>query len=778
MHADACGMGFKMDDIVKDFLIESRENLDRLDQELVSLESDPTSKELLGSVFRTIHTIKGSCGFLGFARLQKVAHAGENLLSKLRDGALPLDAEITSGLLAMVDAVRHMLVEIQTGDSDGENDYPELLDELKRLQRCNPAPAVPEPELVTTAAPPPKLGAVLVERGCLSAQDLELALQKQREGDCRRLGQILIAMRFCTQQEIDAAQQVLEARGRSSVETVRVSVDLLDALMNLIGELVLARNQLLQLSNGSENADLQSASQRVNLIVSQVQEQVIRTRMQPISNIWNKFPRTVRDLARSWGKDVRVEMEGQDTELDRTVMEAIRDPLTHLVRNAIDHGIETPEMRQTLGKNACGKLHLRAFQQGGKVTVEVIDDGAGLNLEALCSKAVERGLVTAQQATRISEREISNLIFLPGLSTAKAVTSVSGRGVGMDVVKTNVERISGAIDIESIAGQGTTVRIKIPLTVAIVSALIVRCRNERVAIPQATVLELVGLDGTGASPQIETVHGQPVYRLRGNLLPLIDLDRELNLGAALQCRSKTANIVVLQADTRRFGLVVDDILDTEDIVVKPLGEHLKGINAYCGATIMGDGRVVLVLDVVGLAQRARVIRENQELRGGSLSPHMLPAAPPSRQTFLLAHNGPEAQVAIPLSAVARLERLPASLLRHNGEREVVEYREHVIPVLRLSQALAPAEMAQPSESGNPLDAVIYTDQGHTVGVIVDGIIDIVDEQPTLGPLTSRSGVIGAFVSDHHVIETLDLAAIVRTAIPDFGKAAEQAADAG
>lgn len=767
-----------MDDIVKDFLIESRENLDRLDQELVSLESDPTSKELLGSVFRTIHTIKGSCGFLGFARLQKVAHAGENLLSKLRDGVLPLDAEITSALLAMVDAVRHMLNEIQTSDSDGGNDYPELLEQLQHLQTRNPASAGPEPEVVTNVVAPPKLGAVLVERGCLSAQDLELALQKQREGDCRRLGQILIAMRLCSEQEIEAAQQVLEARGRGSLETVRVSVDLLDTVMNLVGELVLARNQLLQLSNGSEDAVLQSASQRVSLIVSQVQEQVIKTRMQPISNIWNKFPRTVRDLARSCGKDVRLDMEGQDTELDRTIMEAIRDPLTHLVRNAIDHGIEVPELRQRLGKDSCGRLQLRARQQGGKVTVEVIDDGAGLNLEALCSQAVERRLVTTQQAKRMSEREIFNLIFLPGFSTAKTVNNVSGRGVGMDVVKTNVERISGAIDIESIAGQGTTVRIKIPLTLAIVPALIVGCRNERFAIPQAAVLELVGLDGTGASPQIERVHGHAVYRLRGSLLPLVDLDCELNIGASGHSRSKVTNIVVLQADTRRFGLVVDDILHTEEIVVKPLGEHLKGINTYCGATIMGDGRVVLILDVVGLAQRAHVIREDQEPAGASFSPRVLPAAPPCRQAFLLAHNGPEAEVAIPLSAVARLERLPASFLRSSGQREVMEYRGRVIPVLRLSQALAPAEIALPSASGNTLEAVIYTDQGHTVGVIVDGIIDIVDEQLTVEPLASRPGVISSFVSDHNVIEILDLPAIVRSAIPNFDKPAEQAAAVG
>lgn len=810
-----------MDDIVKDFLIESRENLDRLDQELVSLESDPTSKELLGSVFRTIHTIKGSCGFLGFARLQKLAHAGENLLSKLRDGVLPLDAEITSALLAMVDAVRHMLNEIQTSDMDGSNDYPELLEQFTQLQTREPAPpgtapeVVPRPaapasmpemptdpvttlfvsgvqesqpiletatqghdsaqdvSLLQTPAPAPKLGAVLLERGCLSAEDLELALQKQREGDCRRLGQILIAMRFCTQQEVDAAQQLLEVRGRSSVETVRVSVDLLDTLMNLVGELVLARNQLLQLSNGSEDAVLQSASQRLNLIVSQVQEQVIKTRMQPISNVCNKFPRTVRDLARSCGKEVRIEMQGQDTELDRTIMEAIRDPLTHLVRNAIDHGIETPEIRQKLGKEPCGQLRLRAYQQGGKVTVEVSDDGAGLNLEKLCSKAIERGLVTTQQAQRMTEREIFNLIFLPGFSTANTVTNVSGRGVGMDVVKTNVERISGAVDIESIVGKGTTLRIKIPLTLTIVPALVVRCRNQRFAIPQVSVLELVGLDETGTGPQIEAVHGHLVFRLRGNLVPLVDLDRELNLGAAGPCRSKAANIVVLQADTRRFGMLVDDVLDSEEIVVKRLGEHLKAINTYCGATIMGDGGVALVLDVVGLAQRARVIRETKESPSENHSSHILPA-PSTDRTLLLVRNGPAAQVAIPLSAAERLERVPASFLRRAGQREVMEYRGHVIPVLRLSQALPPAEMAQPSESGDGIEAVIYKQQGHSVGVIVDGIIDIVDEPPAGEPFASRPGVISSFVSDHNVIEMLDLPAIVRSAIPNFDNPAQQA----
>lgn len=808
-----------MDEIVSDFLVESRENLDRLDQELVSLESDPGSKELLGSIFRTIHTIKGSCGFLGFAKLEKVAHAGENLLSKLRDGVLVLNAEITSALLAMVDAVRRMLNEIQTTEADGDNDYPELLERLKRLQadrssssaavpqaqtpqggseqagagretveavRILPAAEIQEKTSQREAAAPgvtsgsdisasqsvpamPKIGAILVERGSIVPHDLDLALRKQQEGDHRKIGEILVDLGCCTPDDVTAAQQLLEARGKAAaVETVRVDVGLLDMLMNLVGELVLARNQLLQISNACEDAALQSIAQRLSLIVTEVQEQVIKTRMQPIGNVWNKFPRTVRDLALNCGKEVRLEMEGQDTELDRTIIEAIRDPLTHLVRNAIDHGIELPEIRREAGKEPTGHVRLRACQEGGKVTVEVSDDGAGLNVERLCNKAVERGLITPQQARRMSEREAFNLIFLPGFSTAEKVTNVSGRGVGMDVVRINVEKISGTIDVDSTPGKGTSVRIKIPLTLAIVPALIVSCRNERFTIPQVSVLELVGLDGSGTGPQIETVHGHPVYRLRGNLLPLVYLDRELKLEAAEDPRPAASSIVVLQADTRQFGLVVDDILDTEEIVVKPLGEHVKGLNAYAGATIMGDGRVSLILDVVGLAQRACVIGETHSSAAGAYGTDARPADSGRAQTFLLARNGPELQVAIPLSDLARLEGLPANLLRRIGSREVMEYRGQVIPMLRLSQLLPRVEVEQEEPACSSIEVVIYSENGHTAGLIVDCIVDMIEENPVIEALASRPGVIGSFILDHQVIELLDLPAIVRNAIPDFG----------
>jgi two-component system chemotaxis sensor kinase CheA len=470
-----------------------------------------------------------------------VAHAGENLLSKLRDKELQLNAEITNGLLAMVDAVKHMLGEIESTEHDGDNEYPELIERLKELQQAGKSQAETKaeigPPLSTSSSsstkagnvepreehrepaerstPPSaesaanhatnmpvarkksrtaqfrpaagKIGGLLVERGAIRPEDLAVALQEQESGDRRRLGEILVALGLCRQEEVDTAQQILESRARETVvvETVRVAVDALDTLMNLVGELVLARNQLLQFAGNVPDAGFHAVSQRMNLIATELQAQVMKTRMQPIGNVWNKFPRTVRDLALNCGKEVQLEMEGQSTELDRTIIEAIKDPLTHLVRNAIDHGIETPDVRKQQGKDPCGRLKLRAFHEGGQVNIEVSDDGAGLNVELIRKKALERGVITSQQAAHMPDRDVFNLIFLPGFSTAQKVTNVSGRGVGMDVVKTNIEKIGGVVELQSIVGQGTTVRVKIPLTLAIVPTLVVRCCGERFAIPQA-----------------------------------------------------------------------------------------------------------------------------------------------------------------------------------------------------------------------------------------------------------------------------------------------------
>jgi two-component system chemotaxis sensor kinase CheA len=581
-------------DIVQDFLVESYENLDRLDRDLVGLEKNPDDQQALAGVFRTIHTIKGNCGFLAFNKLEKLAHVGENLLTRLRDKQLRLSPEITTALLSMVDAVREMLKEISATGQDGERDYAELREKLNRLQAPASEPSPPPDHEPASAALAPvasaveakvdstekkaeghrkpsrgKIGGVLVERKIVRSDDIARALQEQEHGDRRRLGEILVSLGLARPEDILAAQQLIENKVQeSALETVRVGVNLLDKLMTLVGELVLARNQLLQIAGATESIALQAVSQRMDLIATELQEQVMKTRMQPIGNIWAQFPRTVRDVALSCGKQVAIEMEGKETELDKTIVEAIKDPLTHLVRNSVDHGIESPEERVKAGKNATGRLTLRAFHEGGQVNIEISDDGAGLNLERIRRKALERGLVTAEHAERMADKEVSNLIFLAGFSTASKITNVSGRGVGMDVVKTNVEKIGGSVDVQSIQGQGTTVRVKIPLTLAIIPALVITCNQERYAIPQVNLLELVRLELDHARTAIEMVHGTPVYRLRGRLLPLLYLSRELQLAGVDNGETsapEAINIVVLQAGDRQFGLVVDQINDTEEI---------------------------------------------------------------------------------------------------------------------------------------------------------------------------------------------------------------------
>lgn len=762
-----------MDEIVKDFLIESNENLDRLDQELVKLESDPSSKDLLAGIFRTIHTIKGTCGFLGFARLEKLTHAGENLLSLLRDGEIALRADITSGLLAMVDAVRQMLRAIQNTGEDGEEDYAALIEGLGRLQVEGGGGSARE-----------------AHSGVGSGSGIRILPAEDTEHAASPIEHFEPGVHYSPQHqeperhepEHMPAQVTAESRNSdSSVETIRVAVTLLDRLMNLVGELVLARNQLLQLSSRSQDAGFQAVAQRMNLIATELQGEVMKTRMQPIGNIWNKFPRTVRDLALSCGKEVRLEMEGQDTELDRTIIEAIKDPLTHLVRNSMDHGIEEPEARRRAGKDATGVLRLRAFHEGGQVNIEINDDGAGLNAERIRQKAMERGLISGQ-AAGMADRDVFSLIFLPGFSTAEKITNVSGRGVGMDVVKTNVEKIGGTVDISSTPGRGTSVRVKIPLTLAIIPALIVTCGGERFAIPQVSLSELVRLDADERGTRIELVHGAPVYRLRGRLLPLVYLDRELGIRSAVDAAAgepTAVNIVVLQAEDQQFGLIVDEITDTEEIVVKPLGKQLKGISAYSGATIMGDGRVALILDVPGLAQRARVIAEAHELRHGLSHEDKQGEAGEGfddEHALLLAENGLEGRVAIPLSMVARLEEFPKSVVEMAGTQEVMQYRGQIIPLVRLSGFIPASSDAEAPGNTNSIQVVVYSEGQHTVGLIVDRILDIVEERAAVESLTPRTGIVGSFVTQRHVTDLLDLPAIVRNAVPGLLDALE--AEAG
>lgn len=763
-------------DIVREFLVESHENLDRLDQDLIALEQDPTNRETLASVFRTIHTIKGTSGFLAFNKLEAVAHVGESLLARLRDGLLTLSPEITTALLAMVDAVRQMLGSIEGTGSEGERNDGPLIASLTRLLQngaeasrpSDPAPADPKISQRDSSQRVRNVGEIFVSHGAAKLSEIYEAVEQQNAGDPRHIGEILVEKGTVKPQDVvNALNAQQQARSQSASDsTIRVDVGQLDRLMNRVGELVLLRNQIVQYTNSMEDSDLLGTSQRLNLLTTELQESVMKTRMQPIGNIWSKFPRTVRDVAVGCGKQVRIEMEGKDTELDKTIIEAIKDPLTHLVRNAVDHGIESPATRAAAGKDPEGKLFLRAFHEGGQVNIEISDDGAGLDYEKIRHKAVQKALITADQAARMSERELTNLIFVPGLSTAETVTNVSGRGVGMDVVKTNIEKIGGTVDVQSRAGQGSTVRMKIPLTLAIIPALIVTSAGDRYAIPQVSLLELVRLEGQQARAGIEFVHGAPVHRLRGKLLPLVYLNQELKVGENAPGSvhsSQSANIVVLRADDRQFGLVVDEINDTEEIVVKPLSKQLKSINTYAGATIMGDGRVALILDVLGLAQRANVVVNGVHDRSAAerdQGPGDDAVDCSERNSVLLFQFGESGRMAIDLALVARLEEFSRDLIEIAGDQEVVQYRGQIMPLVRVSEVLRCRHRRVDGEDHASLHVVVYVDRGRSIGLVVDRILDIVEESFVLDRKSSRKGVLGSAVIQKRITDILDVPSLI------------------
>jgi two-component system chemotaxis sensor kinase CheA len=753
-------------EIFREFLVESTENLDKLDSDFVALETDPAARDRMASVFRTIHTIKGTSGFLGLGKLEALTHAGENVLSLLRDGVIHLTPETTSTLLTMVDGVRRILRHVETSGGEGGDDFGPLIESLAMLTRQDAAAASPMKAAPRAVTSPPKVASAAPQVAPLSVPPPVVRISAPPPTTQAVAGRPsgrpsappARSQRPKARHSKRPSAHPPDIKGAASDTSIRVDVGLLDKLMNLVGELVLARNQILQFAGQSEQAALLTTSQRLNLITTELQEGVMKTRMQPIGSIWQKFPRVVRDLALACGKQVKLEMVGEDTDLDRTIIEAIKDPLTHLVRNSVDHGIELPEARKARGKSAMGKLLLRAFHEGGQVNIEISDDGSGIDPEKIRNKAVARGLITAERAGRMGERESLALIFLPGFSTAEKVTSISGRGVGMDVVKTNVEKIGGTVDVQSKAGGGTTIKIKIPLTLAIIPALIVTSSGERFAIPQVSLLELVRLEGEHARASLERIHGAPVYRLRGNILPLVDLNQTLGLpGVATDATA--VNIVVLQADDRQFGLVVEGVNDTEEIVVKPLGKELKGLSAFAGATIMGDGKVALILDVLGLAQRANVVSEVRDRNLGEEAVQRS-AVDDGRRAVLLFRVRGEGRVAMPLSMVARLEEFPRDRLEYAGGRHVVQYRGRILPLIDLCGVSADASDKE------PLQVVVYSEQGRSVGLVVGQILDIVEESFLEQPAGGQ-GLVGAAVIGGRVTELLDVHSAIRRSDPSF-----------
>ena len=711
-----------MDDLTREFLIESQEGLDRMERCLTDLEERPQDKELLGEIFRSVHTIKGTTGFLGFKRLEKLAHAGESLLGLLRDGKITAGATLITALLHLLDGLRELLKTIEAKDNEGDGDDSALIARLEELQTPaqnakakNAVAAHPAREAdaakagIATAEPQP---AAAVPIHTPAAPPHPIPAPTHIETQAPEPAEAAADAAILTPAEASKSR----AQGAASESTLRVDVALLNRMMNLVGELVLTRNQVLQATAADPNMPL--LSRRLDMVTADLRESVMKARMQPVSNVFSKMPRLVRDLTHALGRRARLQMEGQETELDKSLLEAIKDPLTHAVRNALDHGIEPPAVREAAGKDPEGTLTLRAAQEGSHVVIEVSDDGAGMAVEKIRSKAIERGLLSAERAAQLGERELLQLVFLPGFSTAAAVTNVSGRGVGMDVVRTNVEKIGGKVEIDSRLGKGATLRMRIPLTLAIIPALIVRSISQSFALPQGALSELVHIPPDRASTAIEWMQGAPLYRLRGRLLPLVFLDRLLMPGRECKLFSDRDNfIAVLDADGRRFGLIVDSLADPEEIVVKPLNAVLKDIGLFSGATVLGNADLALILDPGSIAIKAGVTMSSDEESAQAVEEDSESEA--ARMRYLVVEVTGR-QAAVPLADVLRIEQLPLSRIEYIGYRPVLNFEGQLLPVEDSGGILAAAQ-------GDPeaqVVVVVCRDGNRHVGIAVSHVLDV------------------------------------------------------
>ncbi|HVW01359.1 MAG TPA: hybrid sensor histidine kinase/response regulator [Planctomycetaceae bacterium] len=728
------------DEILAEFLAESWENLARLDTEIVELEKHPGNAELLASVFRTIHTIKGTCGFLGLKGLGSVAHAGENVLGQMRAGELPVTPLAISLVLRAVDQVKEYLRGLEATGREPLRDNSLLIAELNALAERGDSPAAANPTEIARPTPLPVTA--------IGPPDASPEPDHERN------------------ESPPEAERVADAGKRSVADlSIRVNVDVLDSLMNLVGELVLTRNQLLQMVRGEDESKYAAPIVHLNRVTTDLQEGVMKTRMQPIGNAWSKLPRLVRDLAQQTGKQIELEMVGAETELDRTVLDAIKDPLTHMVRNSADHGLEAPAVRRARGKSETGKVRLNAFHEGGHVIICVEDDGGGIALDKVRDKAVRSGLVAEATAQKMSDKELISLLFRPGFSTADKISSVSGRGVGMDVVKTQIERIGGTVDLSSRVGLGTTIRIKIPLTLAIISALVVESGGLSFAIPQLGIVELVRLAAEDTR-KIEKIHNNEVFRLRNRLLPLVHLDEVLGLSHT-HSAEQDVNIVVVQVGDDQFGLIVSEVFDTQEIVVKPVGNLLKDIDIYQGTTILGDGRVIMILDVAGIASQfsgqlesaleheQQRLDQEAELAGQTTS-------------LLLFEAGEEGHMAVPLSLVSRLEEFPRSQIEKTGDQLVVQYRGDLLPLLPLSPSNATAVP-------DPQPVIVFSEGQRSMGLMVDRIQDIIQDRLSIRVQGHRPGVMGTAIIAGRATAILDTQHFVTSANPEwFKRAAKQA----
>ena len=741
-----------MDDLLREFLTETAESLATLDVEIVRLEQNPNDPALLSTIFRLVHTVKGTCGFLGLPRLEHVAHAAENVLSKFRDGELSVTPHAVSLIFGSLDTIKMILAHLEQHEKEPDGNDEVLIAELNAMAEGQEGAAkesAPMPvfdDFVSTAPEP------IVEA-------IKIAPEPAPKAESAP-----IVVKPVVQAAAPAAQAIVVDDGVKTTsvadQSIRVDVRLLENLMTTVSELVLTRNQLLQIMRQNKDSAFTLPLQRLNQVTSELQDGVMKTRMQPIGNAWAKLPRIVRDLAHELHKKIDLQMRGAETELDRQVLELIKDPLTHMVRNSADHGIELPQERTANGKAETGVILLNAYHEGGHIVIEISDDGRGLALDKIKDKILQKNLATEAELALMSEQQIMQFIFKPGFSTAAAVTSVSGRGVGMDVVRTNIEKIGGVIDFRSKPGRGSQFFIKIPLTLAIVSALIVEVSAQRFAIPQISVLELVKASDH-SEHRIEQINGVPILRLRDRLLPLISLQTLLGLPPHVEQKSKDQFIVVIQAGNTTFGIIVDRIFDTEEIVVKPVASLLRNINLFSGNTILGDGSIVMILDINGIMQHVGTSSGTTDaLRAAAVA--QVTSASSRRQSLLLFTAGNDgAPKAVPLALVARLEEIDRGKIENSNGTMMVQYRGKLMPLIPFATYNADADKKE------SIPVLVFSDDDKNMGLIVDEIVDIIEDDYDIDLSSHRQGFLGTSIIAGKATDVIDAAYYLSQAVNDW-----------
>ena len=714
------------DEILAEFILEAREIIDRLDGDFVRLEENPGDQALVGNIFRGLHTLKGSSGFFALKRLEKLSHAGESLLGKIRAGQATLDFDKSTRLLEMNDILRSIIEGVEANHIEPAGDDQELIAallgaipaEIKQTHdKISSPPTNEAPEIVLKPEPQP-------------APEIQMEYAEPAEA------------------------LMPNTPGQDVVVPVKVNPEVLDKLMNIASEMVLARNRLLPFSQQSSDKLFTSAVRSIDLLTLELQERMMKMRMQPIFHIWDKFPRLVRDVSAECGKKVRLLQEGSETELDRILLDSIRDPLIHLIRNSIDHSIESPEIRLQKGKSELAYLVLRAAHQNGIVIVEVIDDGAGVDYERVRQRAVSRGLISGEKAQLLNHKELIDLIFLPGFSTRDAITNLSGRGVGMDVVKNNIENIGGSIEVTSIPNEGTHVKLKIPLTLAILPTLFVRSGGEIFLIPQNRILELVRFSPNQPNNGIEDFYGTPTFRLRDKLIPLLFLDEQLKMAKKPLKPKQKLFITLLNFNGTLFGLVVEEVLNIQDIVIKPLGELLRDMSNFAGATIMGDGEVALILDVDGIARKSGLV-ERLQANPIRQEERYVPTVEEMISVLLFEIPGLN-KIALPLDSIDHIIKLDPSQIQQNGSREVVYFNEQLMDLVRLDHYVSGGSKdSHLNHARVPVLTCHYRDRLY--GLVVKQVTDIIEVPAKLHELaTPQRGLNGCIIYNDQVINVLDL----------------------